>query len=702
MKKYLNLLKRDITKFIKFIKEYIYNNKMYCIYALISIVLMFTIRLLTTNVYLTLYPVFVDLAFIFIFGAFSFFFKTHNKRFIFLECLVLFHSVVCVINAIYYTYYASFASVTELGSLGQVKTVKEAFFEHLNPMQFIYLIAPIIYYLIYKKVKKKLPDIKKGKKYLRKKFWKTVGVSFLIASISFVTATRSDYSRLYKQWNRPYVVNRFGLIMYHTMDIINYFSSHITTIFGMDNAIYETQEFFNNNTQYKESNKYTGMFEGHNIIFVHLESVQSFLFDLEYNGEYVLPTVRKLASEGMYFSNFYPQISLGTSSDTEFSLLTSLMPSNTGTVFTNFYNQKYVTIPKLLDAKDYYTFSMHGNDFTMWNRINAHPNLGYKNFYFKDKYEVTEANSMNLGILDEYFFEQSMPYLEEIEKNNTNYMGTVITLSNHSPYIFLDKYKPYDLTKTFEYINQETGDKETKTVDYLTGTTLGNYIISSHSADLALADFIKYIEESEYFNNTIFVFYGDHDPRLSSDQYNYFYNYNPATEDLYDSNDCNYYDYNEGRHIENRKTPLIIWSKNENIRNLIQGEIDYPMGMIDVMPTIGNMLNISNQYAIGYDIFNIKEDNVVPFPNGDFITKDYIYDCSKDTIYDFKTKEVIDKDDLNTEKIEELKEFVNDRINISNNIIHYDLINIIEKNNLIETTDLGDNLNSLIEKEQSN
>ena len=80
MRKYLNLLKRDIIKFIKFIKEYIHNNKMYCIYALISIILMFTIRLLTTNVYLTLYPVFVDLALIFILGAFSFFFKTHNKR----------------------------------------------------------------------------------------------------------------------------------------------------------------------------------------------------------------------------------------------------------------------------------------------------------------------------------------------------------------------------------------------------------------------------------------------------------------------------------------------------------------------------------------------------------------------------------------------------------------------------------------------
>ena len=699
MRKYFNLLKRDIKRFFNFLSTYIYNNKMYCIYALISSILMFTIRLLTTNVYLTIYPILVDLALILILGAFSFFFKTHLKRFVYLECLLTFHSVVCVINAIYYTYYASFESITELGSLGQVKTVKEAFYEHLNPLQFIYLIASFVFYFIYKKAKKKLPEIKKGKKYLRKKFWKTVGVSFLIASLSFITATRSDYSRLYKQWNRPYVVNRFGLILYHTMDIVNYLSSHVTTIFGMDNALYETQEFFNNNTQYKESNKYTGMFEGHNVIFVHLESVQSFLMDLEFNGEYVLPTVRKLASEGMYFTNFYPQISLGTSSDTEFSLLTSLMPSNTGTVFTNFYNRKYVTLPKLLSDKDYYTFSMHGNDFTMWNRNNAHPNLGYKEFYFKEKYDVTEEESMNLGITDSAFFRQSMNYLEDIEKNNTNYMGTVITLSNHSPYIFLDKYKEYDLSGEYDVTDPETDIVTKQKLDYLTGTSIGNYIISSHSADLALGEFINYINESEYFNNTIFVFYGDHDPRLSSDQYNYFYNYDPVTEDLLSSDDKDYYDYNEGRHIENRKTPLIIWSKNENIRNLIQGEIDYPMGMIDIMPTIGNMLNVSNPYAIGYDIFNVKENNIVSFPNGDFITKDYIYDCSKDTIYDIETKEIINKEDLNTEKIELLKDYVSDRISISNNIIHYDLINVIEKNNMVATP-IADNLEAIIKKEQ--
>ena len=50
----------------------------------------------------------------------------------------------------------------------------------------------------------------------------------------------------------------------------------------------------------------------------------------------------------MYFSNFYPQISIGTSSDTEFTLNTSLMPANSGTVFVQYYNRDFVSIPKLL------------------------------------------------------------------------------------------------------------------------------------------------------------------------------------------------------------------------------------------------------------------------------------------------------------------------------------------------------------------
>lgn len=83
--------------------------------------------------------------------------------------------------------------------------------------------------------------------------------------------------------------------------------------------------------------------------------------NLNFNGEEVTPNLNKIAKSGMFFSNFYAQVGVGNSSDSEFTLNTSLMPSNSGTVFINYYDREYITIPKLLKEKGYYTFSMHGN-----------------------------------------------------------------------------------------------------------------------------------------------------------------------------------------------------------------------------------------------------------------------------------------------------------------------------------------------------
>ena len=51
-----------------------------------------------------------------------------------------------------------------------------------------------------------------------------------------------------------------------------------------------------------------------------MEGMETYLMDLEFNGVEAVPNINKLASEGMFFSNFFPQISIGTSSDTEFTL----------------------------------------------------------------------------------------------------------------------------------------------------------------------------------------------------------------------------------------------------------------------------------------------------------------------------------------------------------------------------------------------
>ena len=68
------------------------------------------------------------------------------------------------------------------------------------------------------------------------------------------------------------------------------------------------------------------------------------LMDVSFNGVDAVPNVKKLASEGMFFKNFYPQISTGTSSDTEFTLSSSLMPAASGTVFVSYYNRDYITL----------------------------------------------------------------------------------------------------------------------------------------------------------------------------------------------------------------------------------------------------------------------------------------------------------------------------------------------------------------------
>ena len=60
------------------------------------------------------------------------------------------------------------------------------------------------------------------------------------------------------------------------------------------------------------------------------------------------PNLNRLAQEGLYFSNFYAQEGVGTSSDSEFTLNTSLLPVSSGTVFVNYWNREFVTIPKLL------------------------------------------------------------------------------------------------------------------------------------------------------------------------------------------------------------------------------------------------------------------------------------------------------------------------------------------------------------------
>jgi phosphoglycerol transferase MdoB-like AlkP superfamily enzyme len=500
----------------------------------------------------------------------------------------------------------------------------------------------------------------------KKNFGTVMLVGVILLCINIVTLTSTDISRLVKQWNREYIVERYGVIVYQLNDIVQSAQSRLFSYFGYDEAAQKFITYYSNKDTTTTKNKYTGIYEGKNIVFVHMESMMSMFINLEINGEEVTPNLNKLTQDGLYFKNFYPQISVGTSSDSEFTLNTSLMPALSGTVFVNYYDRNYVSIEKLLKEKGYYTFSMHGNNASMWNRSAMHKSLGYDTFYSKEYFDVTSENTIGLGISDHDFFEQMIPYLKTIEEENENYMGTIITLTNHTPWDGGDAYGDFSLTLTVERVNEETGETETVEDSYLEDTRLGNYIRSAHYADQALGEFINSLYENDLFDNTVVVFYGDHDAKLTAKEYNYLYNYSPTLGRLLTEEDEGYYDYDYYENELNRKTPLIIWTKDKKISKTV----DYNMGMIDVLPTIGNMMGFSNPFALGHDIFNIKNDNIIVFPNGNFLTESVYYNNSKSEYKVLKESAIIDET-----YIQECKDYAEEILELSNDIIVYDLIN---------------------------
>lgn len=662
MKKVIDLF----TKVRRSVVNYFLTNKLFISYVILAFLGTVIARGFSFGHTIFLKAHATDFALILIIGSFAYLMKPKNRYKYLLTWLIIF-TLIETINVIYYKFFTNFASFSEFATLGQTETVVGSIFEKLTVLNFIYIIFPIIFILIHVNISKTayytfISKINKTKRY----FLGSILVAVLCLGYSFGTATKTDYSRIAKQWNRVYIADRFGFIFYQFNDLVQTITPKFSSLFGYEDAAQAFNEFYTKEeiNTYSGKNEYTDIFKGKNIVFVHMESVQSFLMNLKFNGEEVLPTVNKLANEGLYFENFYPQISTGTSSDTEFTILSSLMPAASGTVFVSYYNREYTTIPKLLSDMGYYTFSMHGNHASMWNRAKVHPKLGYKDMYFEETYEYTEEDVTNLGINDSLFFKESMPILEKIEREKSPYFGTIITLSNHSPFIYKDKYAPYDLS---EPIVDSKGNKSY--TNYLDGTPVGNYITSSHSADLSLGEFIEYIENSEEFNNTIFVFYGDHESRLSKSEINYLYNHDPSDGSVYDSKDEEYTKYDDFDHELNKKTPLIIWTKDKDLREKIHKKVSYVMGMYDVMPTIGNMVGYKNPFALGHDIFNAKNNNIVIFPNGNFITNQVYYSNVSGKYKTLKPGAVLDEN-----YVKERVEYAEKRLEVSNAIIVHNLI----------------------------
>lgn len=649
--------KEKIKKLLKIIKKDYPVETFFIISNLINGLI---IRIVTVKNGLFISPLLVDLGFLILVSLLSLLIKKEKRIRYFITLSIIFN-IVCIVNSIYYHYYSSFASISLIANITFASDVSDAIVENvLKAVDLIYIWQTITLVIIYKKTNKK--EYIKHKENKKKLVKTGLITSLSLFAVAALFMPLNAWSRLYNLWNRESVVMNHGIYVYQLDDFIQSLTPKITSVLGHDKALKKVTDYYKENKYTPSNNEYTNIFKGKNIIVIHAESMQKFAMDLTFNNKEVTPNLNKLANEGIFFSNFYSQVGVGTSSDAEFTFNTSLMPSTKGTVFVNYFDRDYISIPKLLKEQGYYTYSMHANTGEFWNRNTMHKSLGYDKFYNKDSYTIDET--IGLGLSDKSFFRQSVDIMKQIkEEENKPFYSLLIMLSNHTPFSDLALMEDYKTTIDV------TIDNQTVTRDYLNNTTMGNYLRSVHYADSAIGEFIDNLDKEGLLENTVLVIYGDHDARLDFEDFNLLYNYDPITDTIKTENDEGYIPYTKYNYELDRKVPFIIWTKDQNY-NL---NVNTPMGMIDVLPTLGNMIGIHSDYQLGKDIINLKgDDNTVTFIDGSFLTSKVYYNSPKGEIYS------INNEPITEEYIKERAKKSSDLIEISNDIITYDFIKEIK------------------------
>ncbi len=717
-------MKNKLTALGGKIKTYMSRNLMFLTFMVTSVVNSFLLRAFTVGfIYNAVKPLLADIAMVLFFGIFGYCFRP-KRRFAYFLTLNIIFTLLSVGNSIYYLNYKSFISVSLISTASQLGGVMGAVTNLLEFKQLIFFWSIIAQITVYVLIKKKKPtyfdDVEAlhvSRRYALGTFVAALGFAGIFAS----TLTATDASRLAKQWNREYVLGTFGLYTYQLSDTVSSIHAKMNMWLGYDENKQAFTEFYTEKKAEPEEpesagkNEYSDMFKGKNVIVIHCESMQQFCMDTYINGEPLTPNLNKLAGEGIYFSNFYAQESVGTSSDSEFTFATSLMPASSGTVAINYWDRDYTTTQSMLKDKGYYVFSMHGNNGSYWNRLNLHKSLGYDKLYnYSNDFELDEM--IGLGLSDKSFFRQAVPKIKEISKEHKNFYGTLIMLTNHTPFTDIERVSDYEVDFKYRVQDPVTGVIEQKSAPFLEGTKLGSYFKSVHYADEALGQLMEDLEKEGLLDNTVIVLYGDHDAKVKEEQYEYYYNYDPFTEEVLTEADEGYIPVNDFAYNLNRKTPLIIWSKDLPEHK----EITRVMGMYDVQPTLGNMFGFENPYALGHDILSMpeNEENVVIFPNGNFVTDTVYYNNQKGSYFDVRgfdnvakhascnqsykdipnplyseTRDGIYKKGVNSaygaaamelrtddscvteDYISGYVSYAEERINISNAIIYYDMIN---------------------------
>ncbi|MFD1953465.1 LTA synthase family protein [Paenibacillus thailandensis] len=578
-------------------------------------------------------------------------------RLIALIVLDLAMTLVVYADLIYYRYFQDFISIPVLFQAGQVESLGGSISTLMIAKDLVLLadwplIVPFLVYLIWLG-KRDMPVPKRRSAPLVAAARIGMSAVLFAAGYTLVFGTihdaRSTWAKgLFEQsyWNVS-LYNLTGVLGFHGYDAYrfarqNWFGAGSVTAAERSEAFEYVKQRGEERRRLEQDGLF-GAYKGSNVIVVQAEAFQNFVVGRSIGGREVTPNFNKLMKESAYFSQFYHQTAQGRTSDADFAANCSLQPVTNGSVFIMYAQHSYDCSPSVLKDHGYSAAAYHAYDGGFWNRNAMYANMGYDSFYSKKNFVVDERVGWSVG--DKSFFKQSV---ELMAKEERPFYSFLITLSSHHPYTMPDSEKALD-----------TGELE--------GTIMGDYLQAMHYADAALGVLVEELKAKGLWDNTIVVFYGDHDNSIK--EWELFETFLGRKLNRLD------------QQMILKQVPLLVHLPDGAHAGVYSGV----GGQLDIAPTIMHLLGISttDKVMLGTPLLTeqpAQEGKIVALRNGAY-TDGHVYfnpsgaGESGNSCLDIAA--LGSAADMNT--CQALSEQVNDELYVSDLIVVNDLVPALRK-----------------------
>jgi len=345
-------------------------------------------------------------------------------------------------------------------------------------------------------------------------------------------------------------------------------------------------------------------------------------------GEHT-PTINRLMSEGINFTNFYTPMYGGVRTfNTEFCINTgSFLSTRGGYAFDYITNHFDQSLASVLTEEGYSAKTYHYNTPKFYSRGEFIPAMGYEEYVCYEDYTDHQSE-----LMDDCFLFKNQQVADDFfrEGQTLNY---IITRSAHLNYYYYEALSAWGLRKYPEYKGM-TGHQE-KDCMYL----------KARLVDDMFAALLQQLEERGQLEDTVIVGVTDH----------YSYGINDTEMMLEESG------------VEDllllEKTPCFIWSAEGPAM-----EVDKTLNTSDLLPTVLNLLGVeSGNNYLGQDAFGENYVGYALFPNGSWISDGLGYSTTSGRVFRFEEGK-----DITPELMAKMESIVNDFVYANNQILQTD------------------------------